>query len=365
MPERNHSASEREPPTVSRVSFGEFVFDATTGELIRRDGKTVQLEPQPAKVLRFLADRAGSVVSRSELRRHVWADGRHVEADQGLNYCIRELRRALGDSAQDPRYIETLRRRGYRFLQDVQDVEPMDVERPSADPGPGAPDPAPLPGAGEFGREEPARRRIPWLPVVVLAAAVGLAAIWAMQAQQSATTYGAPAAEPRIGVLAFDAPGGVESDEDLAAAVAAALVSELTRLGDRSIEVIPATSSFAYRGSGKTVDEIAGALRADYLVEGSVRAGEEVRVLDVRLVDTGEESIVWSETYPAGAPVPDALAETVARDVTETLGFGAARPSPPETKVRPDSASELTPAGASPRDRPGLRGAREPGSPPG
>ena len=202
--------------------------------------------------------------------------------------------------------------------------------RSPADPG--SPDPAPLPSAGEPDREEPARRRIPWLPIVVLAAAVGLAAIWAMQAQQSATSYGAPAPDPRIGVLAFDAPGGIEADEDLAASLAAALVSELTRLGDRSIEVIPATSSFAYRGSGKTVGEIGGALRADFLVEGSVRAGEEHRVLDVRLVDSGEESIVWSRTYPARAPVPDTLAETVARDVTETLGLDPP-PSPPEDRA--------------------------------
>lgn len=323
VPEQNHTAPEREPSRASRVSFGEFLFDATTGELIERNGKTVQLEPQPAKVLRLLVDRAGSVVPRSELRSHVWADGRHVEADQGLNYCIRELRRALGDSAQDPRYIETLRRRGYRF---IQEVEPAGVDRHPADPG--VPDRAPLPVTGEPDRDAPVGRRIPWLPVVVLTAAVGLSILWAVQVQQTTTSYGAPSPDPRVGVLAFDAPGGVERDEDLAAAVGAALVSELTRLGDRSIEVIPATSSFAYRGSGKTVGEIAGALRADFLVEGSVRAGEQGRVLDVRLVDTGEESIVWSHTYPGGPTGPDALAETVARDVTEVLDFEPVRASP-------------------------------------
>ncbi|HWW60579.1 MAG TPA: winged helix-turn-helix domain-containing protein, partial [Thermoanaerobaculia bacterium] len=89
-------------------------FEIADGELLR-DGEAVHLQPQPMKVLTFLASRAGELVSRQELRDHVWPDT-FVEADQSLNWCIRRIREALGDDANAPRFIQTLPRRGYRFI---------------------------------------------------------------------------------------------------------------------------------------------------------------------------------------------------------------------------------------------------------
>lgn len=104
----------------SAVRFGPFTFHPETGELRRADGTVVPLEPQPARVLAALASRPGAVVTREELRASVWPDGTHVAFDQGLNYCIRQVRTALGDNARRPVFIETVARRGYRFLPRVK-----------------------------------------------------------------------------------------------------------------------------------------------------------------------------------------------------------------------------------------------------
>jgi DNA-binding winged helix-turn-helix (wHTH) protein len=103
------------------LRFGEFTFDPSTGEL-RRNGSVARLEPQPARVLAVLVNRAGSLVTRAELREAVWLEGTHVEFDQGLNYCIRQIRVALGDDARRPMFVETAARRGYKFLPTVEAV---------------------------------------------------------------------------------------------------------------------------------------------------------------------------------------------------------------------------------------------------
>jgi DNA-binding winged helix-turn-helix (wHTH) protein len=103
---------------VTLLRFGCFELDQDSAELLR-NGERVALPPQPFKVLALLASSAGAVVTRNEIRRRVWGSGTHVEFDQGLNFCIRQIREALGDNANAPRFVETLPRRGYRFLAPV------------------------------------------------------------------------------------------------------------------------------------------------------------------------------------------------------------------------------------------------------
>ena len=93
---------------------GGIEFDGATGEL-RRDGTVVRLEPQPSAVLAELVARAGELLSHGELRRAVWGDATHVKVPDALHYCVRQIRSALGDTARQPRYIETIPRRGYRL----------------------------------------------------------------------------------------------------------------------------------------------------------------------------------------------------------------------------------------------------------
>ncbi len=108
------------PPGPGVVRFGLFELDQRAGTL-RRDGALVRLQPQPFRVLALLATRSGEVVTRDEIRRAVWGEGTPVDFDQGLGFCLSQIRAALGDSAHAPHYIQTLPRRGYRFLLPVQE----------------------------------------------------------------------------------------------------------------------------------------------------------------------------------------------------------------------------------------------------
>src|SRR5215831_18925358 len=102
----------------SVLVFGGFELNAATGEL-RQKGDLVRLAPQPFRVLELLVRRGGDLVTRAEIRAHVWAGDTFVDFEQGLNFCIRQIREVLGDTADAPRFIETLPRRGYRFLMPV------------------------------------------------------------------------------------------------------------------------------------------------------------------------------------------------------------------------------------------------------
>ncbi|HET6899682.1 MAG TPA: transcriptional regulator, partial [Vicinamibacteria bacterium] len=106
------------------LRFGVFDLNPATGEL-HRAGLRVRLQPQPVRVLEILATRAGTIVSREELRQAVWGEGTFVDFEHGLNFCINQVRRALGDSATAPRFVETVPRRGYRFIAPVERIEPF------------------------------------------------------------------------------------------------------------------------------------------------------------------------------------------------------------------------------------------------
>src|SRR5579862_6051850 len=113
------------------LRFGSFELHAAAGEL-RHHGDLVKLPPQPLKVLRILASRAGQIVTRAEIREQVWCGDTFVDFEQGLNFCIRQIREALGDTADAPRFIETLPRRGYRFLAPVktgEESQPVRLKR--------------------------------------------------------------------------------------------------------------------------------------------------------------------------------------------------------------------------------------------
>src|SRR5687767_1606865 len=106
-----------------QVRFGPFAFNSAAGEL-QKYGVVVRLQPQPARVLAFLLSRAGDVVSRDELRQRIWPEGTYVDFERGLNFAIAHIRSTLGDSADKPLYIETLPRRGYRFIAPIVATTP-------------------------------------------------------------------------------------------------------------------------------------------------------------------------------------------------------------------------------------------------
>jgi DNA-binding winged helix-turn-helix (wHTH) protein len=122
-----------------RRRFDGYEIDLETGEL-RRDGRPVPLQRQPARTLARLVSRAGALVPREELQAAVWGDGVHVDFDRGLNYCIRQLRQTLADDPRAPRFIETVARQGYRFVARVEVAGPsLPAVAPTATPRPRRP----------------------------------------------------------------------------------------------------------------------------------------------------------------------------------------------------------------------------------
>jgi DNA-binding winged helix-turn-helix (wHTH) protein/Tfp pilus assembly protein PilF len=135
-------------PASSRSRFGQFTVELTSGEL-RKNGVSVKLAPQPSKVLVFLVRRAGQIVTREQIRDHIWSNETFVDFDKGLNFCIKQIRAALRDDAERPTYIETLPRRGYRFIAPVEEiVDAVISEKPALPEHLSIPSDVPVKAAG-------------------------------------------------------------------------------------------------------------------------------------------------------------------------------------------------------------------------
>ena len=109
-------------PSTHTITFGDYELDVAAGEL-RRQGRDVRLQPQPLKLLALLVTRAGTVVSRDDIRRELWTEDTFVDFDQGVNFCIRQIRDVLRDEAERPIFIQTLPKKGYRFIAPVHESQ--------------------------------------------------------------------------------------------------------------------------------------------------------------------------------------------------------------------------------------------------
>lgn len=273
------------PP--SRCCFGVFEVDPASGEL-RKQGLKVRLTEQSFQILLALLERPGDVVTRQQLQERLWKEDTFVDVDASLNTGISLLRDALGDSAKNPRFIETLPRRGYRFLADVRRE---DAEQP-------------LPIDAPIGADAAATElRTVGDPRTVVRTnrGVGLASITlvVLVAGVLSFLYIRPPARrvESIAVLplVYAGPQNEQDQEYLADGLTSALITELARLGVPS--VISETSVMRYKNAGKPLPAIARELGADVLVEGSVlREGNTVRV-NAQLIDARSDTHLWAQSY--------------------------------------------------------------------
>jgi DNA-binding winged helix-turn-helix (wHTH) protein len=192
-----------------RLRFARFELDLDARELLR-DGRPVRIQPQPLRVLEILVVQAGTLVTREELRRRVWDEATFVEFDQGLNYCIRQIRLTLGDDAATPVFIETLKKRGYRFTARVEAVgesaETGSGDEPGAAkaPPPSAEEVSDAPSANLPRRRWPRSRVYLAVAAILAAAVVGIVAIRALGpgrrpiAYEQLTSFTEAAFEPAL-----------------------------------------------------------------------------------------------------------------------------------------------------------------------
>ncbi len=300
------------------LRFGEFEFETDTRRLLKA-GELVSLQQQPAWVLQLLAERAGEAVTREELRQRVWGDERFVDHQQGLNYCIKEIRRALEDSATHPKFLETIPRRGYRF------VAPVDIVHK----------------ASPLSREHPARRPwglVGWLGLILTLAALVIAAGWLVPRSP-------PEAEEkpmRVGILPF-ADDSLDSEERmLVNALAQELTSELGRRFGRAVGVIARTSSWKFERSAEPLPAIARALEADLLIVGRAAREKKALRLHVDLVRSDDGTSRWSNSYAVRPREADllGLARRLTDDVATELGLVSSVPDPPPYELSLQAQSD-------------------------
>jgi TolB-like protein/DNA-binding winged helix-turn-helix (wHTH) protein/thioredoxin-like negative regulator of GroEL len=262
------------------VRFGEFVFDPATGELHRDSGEQVRLRHQLSCILALLTSRAGEVVTREELRRALWGD-RVVDFDRGLNFCMKRLRAALQDDADAPRFIETLPKRGYRFIAPVAPRTPVEPQRSPA-----------------IARDGSLRsrwtRRHTWAGLAV--AALSLLAILGYLVRSDSWTFVAKTDPLRLAVLPFANMSGDPTQDFVGDGFTDDMTTQLGRLAPEHLVLVASTTTLQYKGSTKGTAGIGRELDVAYVLSGSVRLAERVHV-NVRLIRVADATQIWSETY--------------------------------------------------------------------
>ena len=217
--------------------FASFELDVRSREL-RNGASRVRLQEQPFEILRMMLERPGDVVTREELRRRLWPEGTFVDFEHSLNAAVKRLRAALGDDADNPRFVETLPRRGYRFIAKL-------------DP----------------------------------------------RAERVAEVAAAPREQPRLAVLPFSNLSDDPAQEYFSDGLTEELIAQLGALCRGRVGVLARWSSMVFKGTSQRAREIGETLRASYLLEGSVRCdGDRVRIT-ARLIEAESETQLWSESY--------------------------------------------------------------------
>lgn len=293
--------------TSQKIGFGEYLLDLRTGEL-RSNGKLLKLQPQPAKVLIVLAARSGELVTREELVQQVWDSETYVDFEHGLNYAIQQIRSVLEDDPKNPRFLETIPKRGYRFIAPVTRPMPQQPqsEVPTATPPNQDLDP-------------PLRTRLGSLALgtVLVAVIAGLA--WGYVRTRWFGTV--PAG--RIQSLAVLPLRNLSSDpgqEYFSDGMTDELITDLAK--SIGLRVISHTSVERYKGTKRPLPEIARELGGvDAVVEGTVlRAGDRVRIT-AQLIDGHTDQHLWADSYERDVRDVLALQSEVARDISSEVAI--------------------------------------------
>ena len=277
-------------PHTDGIRFGAFEIDLRSREL-RKSGIRVKLQDLPFRLLVFLAERPGELVTREALGAALWPAGTFVDFEHGLGTAINKVREALGDSAANPRFIETIPRRGYRFLATVESV--------------GAALAAPI-------KQRP---RLGWggILVVGLALAIAVFAIgWAGRLGKSGGTASFGPIRS-LAVLPLENLSGDASQDYFADGITEELTTDLAKIG--ALRVISHTSVERFKHAGKSLPDIARLLHVDAVVEGAVlRSGNQVRIT-AQLVRAPAYEHLWAQTYDRDLGDVLAFEDEVAREI--------------------------------------------------
>jgi TolB-like protein/DNA-binding winged helix-turn-helix (wHTH) protein/cytochrome c-type biogenesis protein CcmH/NrfG len=304
-----------------RLSFGPFEADLHSGEL-RKNGAKVPLQAQPFQLLVMLLERPGELITREEICQKLWSADTFVDFDRSLGVALNKIREALRDSAANPRYIETLPRKGYRFVAEVVSVPETALAV--------APTLQLDSEVNEPNRKKATSHRLVWATSSILLVVIVVAGL---------VTWRTFRHHPidSIAVLPLASLSSDPSQQFLAYGVTDELTTNLAQI--RSVRVSSHTSSTACSGTQKSASQMARCLGVDALVEGSVvRSGDRVR-LTVQLIDAASDRHLWAQTYDS--QLTDII--TTQREVTRAIAAGISAVLTPQEQARLFQAHPINP----------------------
>jgi len=308
-------------PSSPMLKFGPYLVDLTAGE-VRKNGSLIRLQEKPLRVLALLAERQGQLVTREELKKRLWPEDTFVDFETGLNTAVSKLRDALSDSAETPRYIETIPRRGYRFLVAVEKLGGVIRAGPTSPIGVSAIPGTPAASRGESAEEKTgspvaiseteasslqghpqnssssrtASKPPNWKIVGAASALIALLATGGYFGYRKFWNGGRDSAVS-IAVLPFTNLTGDSTKEYLSDGVTEEMITSLARTQGGQLHVIARTSAMSYKLSHETVKQICGELGVRYALEGSVQSeGERLRVT-AQLIRCEDQIHIWADTY--------------------------------------------------------------------
>ena len=297
-----------------RLRFGVFELDLRAGEL-RKHGLRLRLQQQPFQVLAMLLEHPGEVVTREELQKKLWPADTFVDFDHGLNKAINKIREALGDSAESPRFVETVARRGYRFLAEVKVADAPPAGSPGvgseAHPAGGARDRRNL--AGKFSTLDHVLRPLVWkISVFVVLLLMASLAVWKIHSWK----HPSPGVRS-LAVLPFESLSSDASQDYFADGMTDELISDLGQIS--ALRVISRTSVMTYKHARKPLPQIARELNVDAVVEGTVlRSGDQVRIT-AQLIEASSDKHLWSRSYEGELRDTLALQNKVASAIADEI----------------------------------------------
>ena len=325
-----------------RVVTGLFEIDLASSQVLKH-GLRMPIQEQPFRVLALLLGRPGQVITREELRARLWPADTYVSFDEGLNTAIRKLRILFGDSADNPRYIETVHRRGYRFIAPVNEVG---LANESIDPA-GAT--TPKTGAvttqqtpSELDRKAPQSEKVAaapnrspmpntWLWASLGAIAAALVVVLVLVARHERPSP-APEKQPlekheRLAVLPFQNLSNDPTQEYFSDGLTEETITDLGQLNPVQLGVIARTSAMAYKHTDKTVSQIGRELGVDYILEGSVRREPKRARISAQLIRVSDQTHLWAQSYDARnlndlIDVQNAIARAIADAVQVNVSPG-------------------------------------------
>jgi TolB-like protein/DNA-binding winged helix-turn-helix (wHTH) protein/Tfp pilus assembly protein PilF len=305
-------------PPSGRVQFGVFELDLATGELRSTEtpdpNNKVLLREQVFQVLRMLLAREGEIVTREEIKSRLWANHTVVDFDQCINATIKVLRRALGDSADNPRYIETLARRGYRLMPATEYLGP--ALRTGSEKDRERREQSAVEVSQNAARVQPKIEPYWWKAAVVLASVVILVGAGFIAWRHFRASAPPKSEKIMLAVLPFQNLTGDPQKDYLADGLTEETISQLSRLNPEQLGVIAGTSVMGYKHKDVRLDQIGRDFSVQYVLENSLRANGNHLRLAAQLIQVKGQTPLWSKDYDYSAEkilnVEDELAKDVA-----------------------------------------------------